>query len=252
MVQSQRRCLSISSKISVLKHNYGGVKENGPHRRTENGTIRKYGLVRAGMALLDEVYHWGQVFQMLKLSRVSQSLPAASGSKRRTLQHVCMHATMLPTMITINLWTVYQSQLNGFLYKSYSGHDVSSQQSIAKTIADWQCFMFYEKRSLKTINYFYSYIQMDTKDFHINGQNQKRNCPSESSYHRLCVHTMSTQLFSNYSLTNPALGNELVSQKWDHLRAIWQGGSSPLLLSPSSWMNGMFLPKHSLDISDMT
>jgi hypothetical protein len=46
------------------------------------------------------------------------------------MHYVYLLATMLPTMMAINKTseTVIKPQLNAFLYKSFHGHGVSSQQ----------------------------------------------------------------------------------------------------------------------------
>jgi hypothetical protein len=36
----------------------GGLKENAPHRPIGSSNIKRYHLVRVGMALLEEVRHW--------------------------------------------------------------------------------------------------------------------------------------------------------------------------------------------------
>jgi hypothetical protein len=47
--------LSLSSTLRIILYICVGLKENDPHRLTGSGTIRKYGLARVGMALLEEV-----------------------------------------------------------------------------------------------------------------------------------------------------------------------------------------------------
>ena len=42
----------------------GGLSKDGFHKLTGNGTIRRYSLVEVGMALLEEVYHWGVSFEV--------------------------------------------------------------------------------------------------------------------------------------------------------------------------------------------
>ena len=56
----------------------GGLNKNGPRRLIGSNTIRRYGLVGVGMAVLEEVCHWGRAlrFQMPKPGPVSLSLPA--------------------------------------------------------------------------------------------------------------------------------------------------------------------------------
>jgi len=60
----------VYGKQHVPKHNnickakqtgrgaWWGLNENGPHRFVGNGIVRRYGLIRVGVALLEEVCHW--------------------------------------------------------------------------------------------------------------------------------------------------------------------------------------------------
>ena len=52
----------------IIGKGCGGLNKNGSHRLTGSGTIRKCVLVRVGVALLEEVYHWQWTlgFQKLK------------------------------------------------------------------------------------------------------------------------------------------------------------------------------------------
>jgi hypothetical protein len=66
---------------------------------------------------------------------VSLSLSVAYGPQYRILglllqHHVCLHAAMLPTVMTMDQRseTVSQPLLNASLYKNCCGHGVSSQQ----------------------------------------------------------------------------------------------------------------------------
>lgn len=97
---------------------------------------RRGSLVRVGGVLLEEVCLWGWALglQMLKLSPVFLSLPAACGSRHRTLTFYSpksfLCAPMLPTMLIINYTSeiVSNTQFNAFLLKSCCGHGVSSWQ----------------------------------------------------------------------------------------------------------------------------
>ena len=52
------------------------TEDNGPHRLTGSDTLRRYELIKVGVLLLKEVYHWGQPLnsQMLKPSPLRHSL----------------------------------------------------------------------------------------------------------------------------------------------------------------------------------
>ena len=54
----------------------GGLNNSGPHRSTRSGTFKMCDLVVVGMALLQEVCHWGWAlrFNKLKPSLVAQGL----------------------------------------------------------------------------------------------------------------------------------------------------------------------------------
>ena len=77
----------------------GGLKMAcvGPH-----GTIRRCGLVREGVAFLEEVCYWGWALRSQMLKPGPLSLPVACGSGCRTPRYlsstVCLHAAMLPTI----------------------------------------------------------------------------------------------------------------------------------------------------------
>jgi hypothetical protein len=98
----------------------------------ESGTIRRFDLVRIGVALLEEVCHWELALtSSLSSVTVSSHCRWVQILNSQLLQHhVCMHATMLPTMTIMDKTseTVSLPQLNDFLYKSCHGHGVSSQQ----------------------------------------------------------------------------------------------------------------------------
>jgi hypothetical protein len=74
-----------------------------------NGTIRKCGLVGVVVALLEEVCHCGWAFEVSNAQTQPSLhtlflLPAGPDVEfSATLQHhVCLHATILPTMMTVD------------------------------------------------------------------------------------------------------------------------------------------------------
>jgi hypothetical protein len=81
-----------------------GLNKNGSHRPIGSGTLRRCGLMGVGVALLEEVCHWGWAlrFQILKPSPVWHSLPAAYRSRCTTLSFfssttpACMPPYFLP------------------------------------------------------------------------------------------------------------------------------------------------------------
>lgn len=92
------------------KHTLLCVNRNGPHWLTGliawsvgTGTLRRCALVVVGVSLLKETWHrgWALRFQMLDPGLVSLSFfllpihPATLG------HHVCLHATMVPTVTII-------------------------------------------------------------------------------------------------------------------------------------------------------
>ena len=72
----------------------GGLNENVPHRLLEIGTIGSCGLVGVGVALLEEVCHWGWAlgFQKPKPGALSLSLLSASPA---VCQSRCRHLSYL-------------------------------------------------------------------------------------------------------------------------------------------------------------
>jgi hypothetical protein len=80
----------------------GGLDENGPHRLTGSGS-RRYGLVRLGVTLLEEVYHLG-----VNLVRFSGILflvpedPDVEFSGFILQHHVYLHALMLLGMMIMD------------------------------------------------------------------------------------------------------------------------------------------------------
>lgn len=100
----------INEMTGINIHLYSYLNENGPHRLTESGTNR-YGLAIVGVALLEEVNHYGAGFEVSN-AQVQSSMPlslnAACGSKCRTpshllLQHhVCLLVAILSVMMTVD------------------------------------------------------------------------------------------------------------------------------------------------------
>jgi hypothetical protein len=76
----------------------GGLNENGSHRLRGSATVRRCSLIKVDMALLEEVCHWGWAlrFQMLKPGSVTLSLPAACGSRCRTLSYFSSASAYMP------------------------------------------------------------------------------------------------------------------------------------------------------------
>ena len=78
----------------------GGLNENVPHRPTGNSTFRRRGLVGVGVILLEEVCYQGidsEVSETQVRPSVSLSLPAACGSRCRTLSY--FSSTMSTNML---------------------------------------------------------------------------------------------------------------------------------------------------------
>lgn len=66
----------------------GDLKQNSLYRPIGSDTIRKFGPIGVGVALLDEVCHWRLFLRKLKSFSVSPSLPATSRSRCRTLCYI--------------------------------------------------------------------------------------------------------------------------------------------------------------------
>jgi hypothetical protein len=92
-----------------------------------SGTFRRCNLVEGGVALLEEVCHFG--------GGLWNPSPTCLKSRCRLLkrllqEHICLGAVMLPTLMIMD-WTsepVSRPQLNVCLYKSCLSHGISSQQ----------------------------------------------------------------------------------------------------------------------------
>lgn len=100
----------INEMTGINIYLYGYLNENGSHRLPESG-INRYGLAAVGVALLEEMNHYGVGFEISN-AQVQSSMPlthnAACGSKCRIpshllLQHhVCLHVAILPVMMTVD------------------------------------------------------------------------------------------------------------------------------------------------------
>jgi hypothetical protein len=116
---------------------FAGLNEKFFHWLIGSNTIRRCGFVGIGVALLEEMCHWGWALGLQKPSPglVPFSLHAAYRSRQRTLSFFpstmsactlsCFPAVMIMDWIseTVNL-----PQLNVFLCKSCCDHGVLSQQ----------------------------------------------------------------------------------------------------------------------------
>lgn len=67
----------------------GCLNKNGSYRPLDNGTIRRYSLVGIGIALLEEVCHWGEGFDVSYVqAKPSGSLSLLVAYGARTLSHL--------------------------------------------------------------------------------------------------------------------------------------------------------------------
>jgi hypothetical protein len=103
----------------------------------QSGINGRYGLVRVGVALLEEVCH-SEDGLLDPSSHVGASLLFASGTRCTTLRSFSstmpawmLHASLLDNN-ELNLWNHNQPHLNVVLYKSCLGH-VSVHSSITQT-----------------------------------------------------------------------------------------------------------------------
>jgi hypothetical protein len=92
-----------------------------------SGTIRRRGLAKVGMALLEEVCHCGWwALRPSSKPRGCQSsvyLQNKMENSHVLLCHSCLDAAMLPSSEPVN-----QPQLNVFLHKNFLDHGVSLEQ----------------------------------------------------------------------------------------------------------------------------